>query len=768
MLALAEIVQTQRIEFLNLPPLWVLALVVAPAILLFARWLYRRQGLAQGAWLPAGLRALTLALLVLFLLHPVRLTQKVAIERPVAAVLLDDSASMRERDLPDLAKRRDLPAGSSRMEVLRAELAAPLAALEERYETQLFAFGDNLRAVGGLADLKAADGSTRLGDALAALAAETRGREVSQVILVSDGKSNAGREAQAALTILTGRRIPVNTIGVGDPDVPRDVRISGVTAPEVALAGDTVTLEINVASRGYPGAPSVLTITDTGSRAELAREDFRLAESTGSTEQSVRVSFVPETDGDLDLAITVAPRPDERDTSNNTERRLLRVEPGRIKVLYVDGYPRFEYSFLMHSLLRFSNVEAQCLLLDASPEFIQESSDGVPALTRFPPTLQDLLAYHVIIFGDVHPQDLGPDHEQYLKNIKTFVEAGGGFLMQAGPRDAPREYIGTPIADILPVLIGDPATEWAAVADPGAGFHPVLERPRDPHEVVTLAPDLELNRALWEADDGLAPLTWYYPVASARATADVLLTHPRSVNAHGPHVLLATMYYPQGRTAFLGTDETWRWRFRYLEAYREPFWKGLIRYLALNKLRRSDYRFDLSTDLANYSIGERIAITARVRDSQFTPLVAPGFDVQLVLPDGRRETQTLNRDEDGVFTGSLVAASPGPYRLWLEDPESPDAGPRSPRIVTASVPSAETDDPILDEPLLTALATSTGGRYVPLARADDLFGNLRDAPRERAVDEPEREELWSGWFQLLALLALLSAEWIVRKRSNLV
>ena len=129
----------------------------------------------------------------------------------------------------------------------------------------------------------------------------------------------------------------------------------------------------------------------------------------------------------------------------------------------------------------------------------------------------------------------------------------------------------------------------------------------------------------------------------------MLLTHPANGNSHGPHVLLATMYYPQGRTAFLGTDETWRWRFRFLETYREPFWRGLIRYLALNRLRRSDYRFDLSTDLSSYTIGQRVQVTARVRDNDFDPLVADGFDLQLLRPDGARQTVALERENDGVF-----------------------------------------------------------------------------------------------------------------------
>jgi hypothetical protein len=540
-----------------------------------------------------------------------------------------------------------------------------------------------------------------------------------------------------------------------------------VTAPEVALAGDTVTLEVEVAARGFSGAPATLRAQDESTGAELAREDFALAEGSGTTEQAVRLGFVPPGEGDLKLQITVEPQPGERDTANNVEHRLLRVEPGRIKVLYVDGYPRWEYSFLRNSLLRFANVEAQCLLLDAAPDFIQESSEGVDSLKRFPDAddRNPLLDYHVIIFGDVHPQDLGPRWELYLQRIKEFVEAGGGFLMQAGQRDAPREYANTPIADILPVLIGDYDAEKANVRDEGEAFHPHLEKWRDPHEVVTLDNDPDKNRQLWEQD--LAPLTWYYPVAKARSTAEVLLTHPTSTNAFGPHVLLATMYYPQGRTAFLATDETWRWRFRYLETWREPFWKNLIRYLALNKLRRSDYRFDLATDLAAYDLGDRVLVTARVKDKEFQPVTAETFDVHLLRPGGATETLAARRESDGTFKGSFVATEPGSYRLWLEDPDAPDAGPRSPRIVTASVPSLENDDPLLDESLLRSVAAQTGGRYATLADAPALLDGLRDPSRERAVAEPEREELWAAWPPLLALVGVLSTEWILRKRRNL-
>lgn len=767
-----DIIETTRIEWLNLPPVWVLALVIAPLLVLGCRWLYLRESLdGHSRWLPSALRFLAIVLLCVFLFHPVRSRQRVRVERPVAAILLDDSASLREHDLGSLAERYGLPPYAERRQVVEAVLGPELALLEERYEVLLYAFGSSLRAVGSLDNLTASDGETRLGDALAALAAETRGRDLAQVVLVTDGRVNAGRDVTAALAALVGRQVPVSTIGVGDPRIPQDVRVSNITAPEVALSGDTVTLEVSIAARGYPGEASFVTVHEAGSGIEMARVDFDLGgdeSTTGATEQLVRVSFVPEVEGDVDLRISVASMPGEADAVNNADRRMLRVEPGRIKVLYIDGYPRYEYRFLKDSLLRVGNMEVQCFLVSASPDFIQESTDGVPSLERIPDTVQWLLDnYHVIILGDVAPHKLGPNYEAILGNIKTFVERGGGFLMLAGNRYSPKDYRGTPIADILPVLIGDPEAEASFMVDAGMPFRPVLARPRDPHEIVSLEPDVDVNRALWEEEGGLAPLTWYYPVAKLRSTAEAVLTHPTNVNSHGAHVILSTMYYPQGRTAFLASDETWRWRFRFLETYREPFWRGLIRYLALNRLRRSDYRFDLSTDLSSYSIGERIGLVARVRDDEFDELRADEFEVTSVTPDGKQAVLRLSREQDGVFVGSLLASEPGPYRFWLVDPDEPGV-PRSPRIVTVTTPSLETDDAVLDELLLERIAARTGGRYAQLEDVARLLEAFDDQPRERPLDEPEREEVWAGFPQLALLVALLACEWILRKRGNLV
>ena len=71
-------------------------------------------------------------------------------------------------------------------------------------------------------------------------------------------------------------------------------------------------------------------------------------------------------------------RPD-RPPANNAATINLRVIDRRIRVLYVEGYPRWEYRRLALDLLKRAdeNVEFQCFLLSATPDFPQESSEGL-------------------------------------------------------------------------------------------------------------------------------------------------------------------------------------------------------------------------------------------------------------------------------------------------------------------------------------------------------------------------------------------------------
>ncbi|MHC4943547.1 MAG: VWA domain-containing protein [Planctomycetota bacterium] len=675
--------------FQNGPEPWVFFLVILPAVVLFSVYFYRLESerlSPKVRFLLAGLRCLVILVVVFCLFRPVLLTQRVREVKPVSVVLLDNSASMREHDLytqETVRARLAQESGLGSAELLREEtrqhlvervLENPqsdwLGKLEARYDLKYYGFDATLTPLGGLYDLNAEGNSTRLGDALSEVVKEYRGQRLSNVILISDGRSNRGREPADGAALAMAEQIPVHTVGVGDPSVARNIEIVGVTAPDVVLVNDEVIFKVSIASRGYESRAVTLILKNRNDGSILATKDAEL--KGDDIEQQEVLYWKPDLEGEYPLQIEIPVDSEEQDADDNKHALLLRVESARIKVLYVDGYPRWEYRYLKNLLIRVENFEVQVLLQSADPAFIQESSKGVSPLKEFPRQLKDLMDYHVILFGDVDPDELGDGMEEsgrILEHIKEFVEAGGGFLMQAGSEYSPVAYIDTPVADILPVIPGNYAEQLMIAGEMGdSSFRMKLENPLEAPEVMRLDKDALKNRRLWEDPEyGLTGFHWYFPLERAKPGAEIWARHPVNKNRYGNHVIFATTYYPAGRTIFLGVDSTWLWRFPYGDRYQDLFWRKTVRYLAQNKLRRKDYRFDLSTDRSRYDINERIHITARIRDVDFQLSDQPSWKIKTLDPSGKMDELELNLVEEGNYERIAVAEDPGTYQLRGRD-----------------------------------------------------------------------------------------------------
>src|SRR5205085_9147460 len=86
------------------------------------------------------------------------------------------------------------------------------------------------------------------------------------------------------------------------------------------------------------------------------------------------------------------------------------------------------------------------------------------------------------------------------------------------------------------------------------------------------------SRAVW---DGLPSLGWG-AVGEAKDGAEVLawVNDAKAAEAKGPPdrsaALIARQNYGLGRVLYVGTDGTWRWRFKTGDAYHHRFWKQTI------------------------------------------------------------------------------------------------------------------------------------------------------------------------------------------------
>jgi hypothetical protein len=782
----------QSFRFLAAPPLWVVALILVPGTLAFAWWSY--GGLARletrSRVVLAGLRWLAIAGCVALACQPAFEITTYRRTRNQAHVLIDDSASMQRKDRYPEAQQLEalqalLPgvdvAATSRLDLVRAALARPqglLATLAQSHDVRLFRMQRKPAPIRSLDEVTGQGARTELGDALDLHLAANAAANVDAVVVVSDGRNNAGLDPVDVAGGYALRGIPIHTVGVGDPEAPRNAWLVGPAGPREALRLEQVAFDVSVRAQGLRGRRARVELQgarDGGPYRPLATAD---AELPGDGEfASARVYCAFEDAGDWTLRFRLEPLPEESQTDDNEDVRFLRVNDEKIRVLYIDDRPRWEYRYVKNGLKRVDpSIVMQAVMFDASPYFEQEHSKELPPLRDLPRTEKELFAYHVVVFGDVPPERIAPTEErrrQWLEMLVRYVEFGGGVAFLFGDQAMPERYRNTPVQDLLPVVLEE--RSWLQANQPrrDVSFHPLLDNPTQPHDIVLLQRDPAFNRRLWE--EGLPGFYVYHPVQRAKPGATVLLRHPSDGNAYGKRPIAVTGPVPRGNTFFLATDETWRWRDPYAETYMDTFWRNVVRWLARGRLQRRNDLFELTVDKIQVETGDKVRVQLRVQDDELQPSAAQEQTVFLRQQDGAPEKRVLRaaQGEPGVYQASFTMATPGAFSFLAYANANPVDDVLARQDVIVRRPDREMADSSQDAETLRRIAAASrsadvGGRYVFLAEVDGLAADLQARRPAESRQETRTRPAWDTGWSLAGILTVLAIEWLLRKRARLV
>ncbi len=804
-LAFAESRVETRIEWLGAPDAWVIALLIVPAILFGVWWIYRgeRGSLTGGGrFILGAIRVAVLMVLVAILCRPTLTEERVQRENSWVLVLVDDSYSMGISDrYADSAIRDqlgrilgtpyDAESDTNRLDLVRAVLgknSSFVDDLRKKANVRIVSCSNGIRLIADLPRLGEAEAAppdpldlsslelhgrvTRLGDSIYESVNELRGETVAAVVLFSDGRDNGGvvRPEEAAER-LARREVPIFTVGVGNPEDPRDIRVLNLDIAEVVLEGDLVPVDFQVSSEGFAGESvraELKLLTEDGRVEQEVRRYITLGESGEIT--PVRLEFRPRVAGRFIARVEIEVQAGELFRENNLEEKPVTVLDQKIKVLFVEGPPRYDYRYLMHGLIRDPTMRAQILLTSADPEYVQESSAGVPPVTRFPRTREELFEYHVVIIGDVKEENLSTQQMQWL--VEFVDDHGGGVVFIAGRWYMPGQYRGTPLERLFPVELEDAETSSYDGGNITQGFNVQLTPEGIEHPVMQLVGDPEGNKRKWEfsgrLDDSLPGFFWFQRVKRVKRGAVALAVHPESSNiTMEPRPVFAFQYLGRGRTFMSLTDDTWRLRKLVGNRWFYRFWGQVIRFTSAGRLLGQSKRFSVSTDSREYTLGTSIRILARALGRDFKPT----HDEELELTVervGSGEPPTVvqaiqNPARPEYYEVTIEAKELGEHKVTLTDVGA-SVAQSTYRVV---VPQLEYDDPRMDKARLTEIARLSGGSYHEIGETRAVVDEVKPFEKEVPISE-ERQPLWDREWLLLLFVSLLTAEWLIRKVFRLL
>jgi uncharacterized membrane protein len=723
-------------------PWW--ALLLALAGIAFLSWReYSRALLRRGQRATlAALRAVTLLLLVLFLMRPVAVSRG-APRGAVVPILVDVSRSMRIVDA----------AGAPRIQRAR-ELAARLApALGREFTVETLAFGEELSPLDP-ARAEAAAPRTDLSGALAAVADRYRGRALAGIVLVSDGADTSAGQVPRGLP-------PVYPVPVGSPLPLRDREVSALSIGDAPLRGSIVDLTATVVSHGFERNPIELRVLENG-RPFAARRVQPAADGA-----PVREVFQVPPAGESATIYTVEipAAPDELVPENNTRSVIVPPAGRRRRLLLVEGAPGFEHSFLKRAWTADPGLELDAVVRKGQNErgddtyYIQAASDRAPSLASgFPADRKTLFAYDAIVLANAGGSFFGRERGDLTE---AFVgERGGGLLVLGARSFAPGGIGGTPIEDLLPVALAGGAARDVAPAASGAGPNRVGPTPDGlTHPILRLGATPEETAKRWAAAPALASVT---RLGASRPGARVLAMAGGSGSSARP--LLVVQRFGEGRTVAFGGEATWRWRMMRPTEDRlyETFWNQMGRWLTTASPD------PVAAAITGGSVrGEPATIDIVVRDGAFVPARNTSLSVNVKGPSGRIEELAAESVDAAAATwrARFKPAENGVHVVTVEATRKTERLGVAERHLLTGGADPEMSDPRANESLLARVAAETRGAVVREADIDRLPAAMAagvDPASPRAT-----RELWHGPIPLLLIIGLLSAEWILRRRWGL-
>ncbi len=773
-----------QLTFVHALPSWGIALAIV-GIIAFVWWSYRSLPGSRSRRTTLGIvRTLALLILITAALGPMIEQTTTKTEADWALVLLDQSGSVATRDATNLTDPTSLITRSDQLAQMIDGADERWTALADQKHIEWMGFDDSISPIATgappssdtLLNTNAGASPTRLGRAIDQALRSAAARPISSIVIASDGQSQDPIDPEL-LNTLKSAQIPIFAVPLGSDEPIRDLGIARIESPSAVFADDLVPMRVLLSSSGIKPSELnenqrvVLVDHATGqelSSTPIAPEHLSPANTDQHTDSQawLTLTHTPEGQGDRQFDIRIKSDTPETDLNASNDASTIRmgIVDRPMRVLYIDGYPRWEHRYLKNLLLRESSIRSSSMLLAANRRYVQEGDELIGVL---PNTLEQWEPFDVVILGDVRPQLFSA---QQLETLAEHVaKHGAGVLWIAGPSATPGAWLDTPMGALLPMRPDAGGSQNTI----NPWTNPVTMRSTDEaHRLGLLG--LNDDRTGWaerisNPSTGWSRLQWalnldestFKPGVATLAAAQSV----SGVNESETSPIVTMMRFGSGRSIFIGTDEIWRWRYGRGEDLPERFYLPIIRTLGRGTVDRRAAPASLTIAPTNPSPHKPTQITLRLFDQARIDTMPDEVRVQIEPVSSFDEpTEIVLRGTGDTRIATWIPDQPGVYNATL-----PGADLELAQVRTQTRVLDESDEQrtlSTNHQLLADLSEQTGGRMIRPDEFNSIPGLMPN--RTRTITSPPKQaSLWDRPIVLIVLVLLFTIEWIGRRTLRL-
>ncbi len=702
----------------------VLFVVCLLAALAFTAWIYSRTTptLSTGKRLLLGsLRLLALTLMLFLLFKPSVSRTMVQTEPPEVAVLVDNSESMRNAlGIADSVRISDL---------------VNQIGLPDPQEVSYFSFDSDLR--GPLTDssvLNLNGQRTNLSNALHRLTDEMAGKNYAGAVIVSDGQVNSGTNP---LFTADDSAVPILTVVVGDTTQQKDIFVSLVETNDLSFIDTILPFEVRLQHYGFEGQIVAVELSESG--RVLDRENVTLPVSGG--ELSIQLETRPSTAGIHSYEIEVTHVAGEETFRNNSEAVRVRILDKKRNVLVVAGAPGPDVAATLSLLDSDPNVRVTSRIQKSPSEFYEgdfvfdRDSVDVAILIGFPARDTDPLAVEL---------------------IASAIEAGTPalYMLSSASAIGQIERVLGSAAPVKPVAVRSQLLE-AILTRQGTDNHTVLDETFLSDALLRAWGPAYISESRWTTAPDATPL---------------LSASARGIDLGVPALTL--LRRNRQRSAALLAAGSWRWK--NLPASRGEgvgtwpiLFSNLIGWLASVE---DDRPVRVEPIHESFSSDDPIEFVGQVYDESLNPVTDAEVTVTIESSDGAQFPFVMDGGTSGRYRLLVGSLPEGTYSYTAKAVKDETAIGSDTGEFDVGKLALEAKTTRSNPLAMRQIAARSGGQSFGTGAVSDwaeIFGGL-NTYRPKEISTRSDLKLWRLSTFLFLIVACLTAEWFIRKRSGMV
>ena len=649
----------------------------------------------------AALRFLVVSFLCFLLLNPLIRSLRTLTEKPKVVLAIDNSESVAAAGRPALNK------ALAGLQTLRQQLT------DKGLDVAIRTFGDTITD-GDLTQIPFTRRTTDLSGLLSGIRADYEGRNLTDVVLVSDGIFNQG------LSPTFGQyTFAVQTVGLGDTIPKKDIQLKGIIANRIAYLGNQFPVQAEIVSNGFQGRSATVVLRQNGK--ELGRQSVNFPRNDTFNQLTFQTTATQK--GVQHYVVEILPQTGEFSARNNRQDVYLDVIDGKEKVLLLALAPHPDLKALRTILEKNQNYELDIRVLTGTPT-------EAPAL---PDKAYDLIILHQI------PDNGGVGNamvQKYLgKNTPVLFVLGN--QSSIGPFNTSNQVM--------------QVSAQPNQSDKVTGvFNPEFKQLNlDPARLDILAklPPMLVPYGEFRLQPGSEVVLWQQ-VGTVRTTKPLLALNLTSTR----------------KTAVLAGEGLWAWR---LEEYAltdkqevvDELIQKVIQLISVKEDRRKLRVYPIRNE---FVAGEKVIFETELYNDIYERL----FDkpVRLEISDEKGLTRSYNYTPTAANSRFEISRLPeGAYRFRASVTVNNKAEQSSGQFVVRDL-QLEALNTTADHGLLRQLSSQSGGQFYNASRMDDLVRNLTTRPHpSRLTSTEEMNELINWRWLFFVVLMLVAIEWGLRK-----